>query len=371
MKHWDVTKPYKNEIEITTKSLQKQSFFKKTFKLIFALSAIFFISLYLDFLFRTKINSSANRLIFATSSLPSALPSSLSSSLPKAMVDFVFAKEEPLDGEFNGRINFLFLGIPGQKNPAPYLTDTILFVSFFPENRKTYFVSIPRDLLVKVPNTEKYSRINSLYLYGLLQDPANPINFLKNKIEEITGQEIHYFAVIDLVFFENVIDSLGGVEVYLEHDLYDPNFPGDDFSFNPFFLKKGFHVLDGKTAVKYIRTRYSLYGDFDRAKRQREIVESIIGKIQNLNPIFDFKTYIDLYNNFNSHFFTNLTYSDLKRLYSFAKDLSGKNFFEYGIGIKEPTNFLKGYNNGGSYLVPKEGIENYEKIQEFFASFTP
>lgn len=356
MKQWDVPKPS------IRKSQQSSGFsFRGILKLIFALIIIFFISFYLDYNLETKIVIKGE-----TKKAPS-----FSTSFPAALVDFSFSKEQPLEAEQKGRINFLLLGIPGQGNPAPYLTDTIIFASFFPETKKMYLVSLPRDWLVKMPGTERFSRINSLYLYGLLQKPETPLEPLKEKIKEVTGQEIDYYAVVDLNLFERVVDLVGGIEVFLENDIYDPNFPGENFSFDPFKLEKGFHILDGKTAAKYIRTRNSFYGDFDRVKRQKEVISSLIGKVQSLNPVFDFKTYLDLYSELQAHFFTNLTYSDLKRLYTLAKDLRGKNIFEYSIGISSPTDFLKEYHNGAYYLIPKDGIENYEKIKEFFASFTP
>lgn len=360
MKQWDVKPP--QQIRQQDDKKGQGGFLKAIFKLIFALAAIFFVSLYLDHAFETKTVISVSG---------SARAPSFSNSLPAALVDFTFAKEEPLEGEFSGRINFLLLGMPGEGNPAPYLTDTIIFASFFPETKKIYLVSLPRDILVRIPETEKFARINSLYLYGLLQQPAFPFGSILKKAEEVTGQNINYYALIDLNLFKKTVDALGGIEVFVEKDIFDAYFPGDNFSYETFSLKQGFQVLDGETAAKYARTRHSVFGDFDRVKRQKEVIQSIIGKIQNLNPVFDFKTYIDLYNSFRAHFSTNLTYSDLKRFYSLIKDLSGKNIFEYTVGIFEPTKFLKEYSNGGYYLVPLDGIEDYGKIQQFFASFTP
>ncbi len=358
MKQWDLIKPQK---KILPKK-EDSSFFKKMLKFLVALSFIFLLSLYLDYIFETKtvitVTETGRRASFKT-------------SLPAALVDFTFAKEEPLEGELNGRINFLLLGIPGEGNPAPYLTDTIIVASFFPETKKIYLVSLPRDFLVRFPENEKFSRINRLYLYGLLQEPDQPFKTIINKVEEITGQKINYYVLVDLNLLKKIVDELGGVEVFVEKDIFDPYFPGDNFSYETFSLKQGYQILDGETAAKYVRSRHSLYGDFDRIKRQKELIQAIISKIRNLNPIFDFKTYLNLYSSFRSHFSTNLTYSDIKRFYSLIKDLSGKNIFEYTIGIFEPTKFLKEYLNNGYYLVPEKGMEDYSKIQAFFASFNP
>jgi LCP family protein required for cell wall assembly len=366
MKQWDVIKPkHYPQNYPSYNNRNKHSFIKSAFKLFLTFTIIFLVSLYLDYLFETKLVISSDNQTEKKSA------PSFSTSFAAAFVDFTFAKENPLEGELDGRINFLLMGIPGEKNPAPYLTDTIIFASFFPETKKVYLVSLPRDLLIKIPDQENYARINSLYLYGLIKKPGSPFDFIIQKTQEITGQKINYYALVDLNLFEQVIDLLGGVQVYLENDIYDPNFPGENFSYETFKMEKGLHTLDGKTAAKFVRSRHSTFGDFDRIKRQKQIIQSIIAKIQNLNPIFDFKTYIDLYQKFQNHFFTNLSYGDLKRLYSLVKDIRGKNIFEYSLGIQEPTNFLKEYNEGAYYLIPNEGIENYGKIKEFFASFEP
>jgi len=58
--------------------------------------------------------------------------------------------------------NILVLGMTGAGNNGSYLTDVILLVNINFTNNKVTSISIPRDLLVQMPNSSKYIKINGL-----------------------------------------------------------------------------------------------------------------------------------------------------------------------------------------------------------------
>jgi len=53
--------------------------------------------------------------------------------------------------------------------------------------------------------------------------------------------------------FQKIIDAVGGVNVMNERDIYDASYPGPNYSYETFQLSKGFHHLDGATALRYVR----------------------------------------------------------------------------------------------------------------------
>ena len=103
------------------------------------------------------------------------------------------------------------------------------------------------------------------------------------------GLPIHYHISLDFEEFIKIIDTLGGVTVYVEEDIYDPLFPGLNYSYEPFELSQGWHYLDGKTTLKYIRTRYTSEGDFDRTRRQQQILEALRIKLRSPKSFLSFK----------------------------------------------------------------------------------
>src|SRR4030042_5544221 len=84
------------------------------------------------------------------------------------------------------RVNFLFLGIAGEGNSAPNLTDTIIIINSTPGAEKPIGISIPRDLLVKYSYEDQprlwRGKINAVYQEG-------GIETVKNLLFEITGLE--------------------------------------------------------------------------------------------------------------------------------------------------------------------------------------
>jgi LCP family protein required for cell wall assembly len=199
---------------------------------------------------------------------------------------FPGGKRAPLRGEEGGRINFLLLGRAGQSYPGQNLTDTVMVASLDLENRKSAFLSLPRDLFVPIPGTELSTKLNSLYQYGLTRDEG--IEPLREAVEEITGLDIPYFVIVDFDGFEKIIDEVGGVTVFSERDIYDARYPGKNYSYETFELPAGWHTLDGATALRFARERHSdPEGDFGRAKRQQQIIKAFQEKIFSTRTLLD------------------------------------------------------------------------------------
>jgi len=146
------------------------------------------------------------------------------------------------------RVNLLFLGIPGKGFIGENMTDTIIVINSGPKGENPIGISIPRDLLVKSPAQDYYTKINALY--GLGENNEQGVELTKRAIKEVTGLDIDYFVVFDLEGVKNIIDALGGIDVAVQKDIYDPQFPAPYDSYETFSLKRGVHHLDGKTALK-------------------------------------------------------------------------------------------------------------------------
>lgn len=149
-----------------------------------------------------------------------------------------------------------------------YRTDTIILAHVNPQEKTVQLVSIPRDTKVDLGEygTQK---INAAFTFG---GAALSIE----KVEELAGVSISHYAEIDMDGFAAVVDSVGGVDVDLPVDVYDPNYTGLD-------LKAGEQHLDGQTAALLGRTRhaYDSYGagDYYRTGNQRMLIQALAQKI--------------------------------------------------------------------------------------------
>jgi LCP family protein required for cell wall assembly len=188
-----------------------------------------------------------------------------------------------------GRTNFLVLGIPGGGHPGKDLADTIMFVSVENQTGETLILSLPRDIWI----TPLRTKLNSVYHY-------EGLGGTKKIVGEILGQPINYGVLIDFDVFTEIIDVLGGVEIEVERTFDDYQYPiagkeNDECGGDPEFKCRYEHLhfeagkqgMDGKRALKYIRSRYAEGEegtDFARSQRQQRLLLAIKNKI--LSPRF-------------------------------------------------------------------------------------
>lgn len=188
--------------------------------------------------------------------------------------DSLLGTGQALAGENDGRVNILLLGRAGEKYPGRNLTDTVMLLSLDMEKKRVGLLSLPRDLFAPIAGTGLSTKLNSLYQIGLNDGSGGEV--LRESVAEITGLPIHYYAMIDFDGFERMIDALGGIQVEVKRDIYDPRYPGKNYSHETFALSKGWQKLDGQTALKYARERHDdPEGDFGRTKRQQDIMQAV------------------------------------------------------------------------------------------------
>ncbi|MBI5123260.1 LCP family protein [Candidatus Roizmanbacteria bacterium] len=192
---------------------------------------------------------------------------------------------------YNNYVNILFLGIAGEDRDGPNLSDSIVVVSY---NLKTNYlttISIPRD----VWSEALHDKINSAYAYGEAKKKGAGFILAKAEVESIIGQPVHYAAAINFDQFEELINFLGGVDVNIENSFVDKEFPiagkendlcnnDPDYKcrYETIFFTKGLTHMNGKIALKFVRSRNSQDSegtDFAREKRQQKTIEAIKNKL--------------------------------------------------------------------------------------------
>ena len=168
--------------------------------------------------------------------------------------------------------NILIAGIGGRDHQGGSLTDSIMLASFDEDLKSVTMISIPRDLYVSYGKWAGAGKINTLYPIGLSEKEG--ISLLASKVSEITGQSIQHYMVIDFTAFRYVVNALGGIEVDVEKNLYDKEYPDYNYGYTIFSVKQWLQVFDGETALRYARSRHST-SDMDRSRRQQQIINAI------------------------------------------------------------------------------------------------
>ena len=285
----------------------------------------------------------------------------------RAVVSPIIPDEQNLlRGEQEGRINILLLGAAGEHKPGGNLTDTIMIMSIDMKNKKVALLSLPRDLYVQIPETQSFTKINSLYTIGIKQNIG--ADLIKETVEKITGITINYYVAVDFDGFIKVIDDIGGVNVIAPFDIYDASYPGPNYSYETFSLSKGLHLFDGKTALQYVRERHDdPEGDFGRAKRQQQVIQAVKNKMFSAKTLFNVIALNDILTALGDNIRTDISFDEIDRFITISKEVDMQNITNVVIDAWKKDSLLKvSHVMLGSVqafiLVPRVG--NYSEIQD-------
>ncbi len=185
----------------------------------------------------------------------------------------------------SARINVLLMGVDWAPNRSHSLTDTLLVVSVDPASKSAAMVSLPRDLS-RFPlwDGRTYGgKINSLFSYAErhpAEFPEGGMTTLVREVGYLVGVPVHYYAAINLLGFQEMIDLVGGVRVYNETPIDDPFYAWMSPRPRGFSLSVGWHTLDGETALAFVRSRRGVgNNDFVRARRQQQLLIALQRKL--------------------------------------------------------------------------------------------
>ncbi len=341
----------------------------------------------------------------------------------KSLVKTLPGVEKTLSGESEGRINILLLGMRGEGvEGGGLLADTIMVLSIHPKNgegdmNKASLISIPRDLYVKVPGRDEQRKINAVYALGEERSRGGGgIEDMRTIVGEVTGLDIPYGVTINFQGFKDLVNAIGGITITLEQPFEEGmQFRGlekrcDGITYtvpsgsyeekriqrkngtyyaNPkryplcfekmttaaiaelecggnFKLPAGENLLDGDKALCYARARYTS-SDFDRARRQQEVIKLIKDKSLSLGTLTDFSKVTAMLDSLGNNVSTNLEAWEMKRmleLYQKAGDAGNINQkvlenSEEGLLYNPPQTKETGY-----ILLPIG--DNYDRIKELF-----
>lgn len=230
-----------------------------------------------------------------------------------------------LDGESEGQVNVLLLGIGGPGHDGPYLSDTIIVAQLRPGDKKATLISIPRDYLVNTPEIGQ-RKINAVFAesYQKNKDWNKAGQSIREVVSKISGLEIPYFAVMDFKGFEKTIDMLGGVDIQIDRTFTDYTYPDSKNGYLPAVtFKEGQEKMDGKRALIFARSRHAAGEegtDYARSVRQQKIISAAKEKVTSLNLIADAGKVNEIFTIVGEHFHTNMTPGQLLRAYGLSKD---------------------------------------------------
>lgn len=199
------------------------------------------------------------------------------------------------------RLNIVLLGADAGEGRTGLRTDTTIVVSLDPETGDAAMFSVPRDMSgVPLPDGLGVWDCDCFpdlitHLYAEAENrpeafpgPDNPgINAIKAAAGEIFGIPIHYYALVTLDGFVDIVDALGGVTIEVPQTIADNEYPHEDGSIESITIKEGTRHLNGHEALAYARIRRQS-DDFARMHRQRCVLSAVLEQSSPTEILFRF-----------------------------------------------------------------------------------
>lgn len=221
---------------------------------------------------------------------PSAMGNALSSSVQNPA---------DMDGVKN-RVSVLLIGADQRPGEEKFNTDSLILASVDPAYQRISLLSIPRDTRVSIPG-HAHIKINSV---AALAD----METLEAKVADLTGVPVAGYIQTNFSGFKQIIDTLGGITVNVEKDMYYETGDVTDGYIN---LKKGIQRLDGSKALQYARFRYDALADISRTARQQVILKAVAKEMMQISTLPKLPRLIP---QLNEAVHTNLSVGDMLKL---------------------------------------------------------
>jgi len=165
------------------------------------------------------------------------------------------------------------------------LADAIRIVRVDFQTKQISILALPRDIWVDIPGLEsrgiEVGKLNQAYFYGsegmgYYSGSGFGSGLLAETVYENFGFRADRYLAVNLNSFRNIIDTLGGIDVYLANDVYKK-----EYEEPVLFLKAGSYHLNGKQTELLARHRINI-GDLGRINHQTIILKALA--VQFLSP---------------------------------------------------------------------------------------
>ena len=171
-------------------------------------------------------------------------------------------------------------------------SDVNMIVTVNPQSKKILMTSIPRDYYITLANMGQKDKLTHAGLAGV----ENSVKTLENFL----GIDINYYARVNFTSLIQMVDALGGIEVYSDQDI--PKLG----------IHEGINDMDGKKALSFSRERYSYKnGDNHRVQNQQKVLEAMINKMMSPAIITNYSSILD---HIDGCFETNMTSDEITSL---------------------------------------------------------
>lgn len=157
-------------------------------------------------------------------------------------------------------------------------SDVNIIASINTETHQVLLLSTPRDYFVPldIGIPDAYDKLTHAGIYGM--------DVLMGTLENLYGIDLDYYFRLNFTGFVDIIDALGGVDVYSDYDFNSWNY----------HYNQGYNTLNGAEALEFARTRYAFAtGDRQRGDNQMAVIEAVFQKAMSPSILKSYLSILD------------------------------------------------------------------------------
>lgn len=174
-------------------------------------------------------------------------------------------------------------------------SDVNIVATVNPKTHQVLLTAIPRDYYVELADTGANDKLTHAGMYGIDKSIKT--------VELLLDTEINYYVKVNFSSLTNIVDALGGVEVYSEY-----SFTGWDGG----IFSEGYNKVDGTQALDFVRTRKTIPGgDRTRGINQEALISAMIEKACSKEIL---TRYTAVLNSLEGSFQTNMPTEEITKL---------------------------------------------------------
>ncbi|MCR5176381.1 MAG: LCP family protein [Anaerovibrio sp.] len=177
-------------------------------------------------------------------------------------------REASFDPRFDGYTNILMVGLDTGREDTGQQADSIILLSFKHDSGEVRFVTIPRYTMVNIQGRPTPEPLNNAFYYG-------GIPLMEETVSKLLNVTIHHYVVIDTEAVAEIVDVIGGIDIYVDNDLNYDDPDGDLYIHIP----KGIQHMEGDMAQKYLRFSSDDLGAYGRSLRQQKFLKAFHEKL--------------------------------------------------------------------------------------------
>ncbi len=219
------------------------------------------------------------------------------------------------------QIRILLLGIDQRSatgESGPFRTDTMILMSIDPVRKTVGVLSLLRDLWVTIPGYEA-NRLNTANFIGdrdAYPGGGGPALAMETVATNF-GVSVDKYILINFDVFTTIVDALApeGVPLTVREAINDPFYPDAGYGTIHVVFEPGEQRMNAETLLQYARTRATEGGDFDRARRQQEVLDAVRAEVLGAGGIVNLVANAPgLWSELSNSYRTNLELKDILAL---------------------------------------------------------